>query len=91
VVLNRERGDKNGTTQSSYNWLWQYFFMHTRPISQRADVSLVAICDIKEARAKAKASQFQCAFYTDYLELFNREALDVVHICLPHYLPAQWL
>lgn len=49
-------------------------------------VELVAVCDIKEDRAKAKAEKYSVKAYTDYTELFEKEALDAIHICLPHYL-----
>jgi predicted dehydrogenase len=64
------------------------FPMHAVPISKREGLELVAVCDLKEARAKEKAEEFTCAYYTDYIEMFHEKDLDVVHICLPHYLHA---
>ncbi|MES9684131.1 Gfo/Idh/MocA family oxidoreductase [Gottfriedia acidiceleris] len=64
------------------------FLMHAQPAFIRENVELVAVCDIKEERAKEKAEQFKCTYYTNYLELFEKENLDVIHICLPHYLHA---
>ena len=47
---------------------------------------LVAVCDIKAERANAVAEKYQTKAYTDYKEMIARENLDVVQICLPHYL-----
>ena len=49
-------------------------------------VDLVAVCDIKEDRAKSTAIKYSVKSYTDYIEMFETEQLDAVHICLPHYL-----
>lgn len=51
------------------------------------DVSeLTAVCDIKADRAKEAAQKYNTKAYTDYKEMFQKEKLDVVHLCLPHYL-----
>lgn len=50
------------------------------------EAELVAVCDIKPERAKAAAEKYGVTAYTDYHEMFRKEELDVVHICLPHYL-----
>jgi len=64
------------------------FLMHAAPVAERENLELVAVCDIKEDRAKEKAQQFDCAYYLDYLEMLEKENLDVLHICLPHHLHA---
>lgn len=64
------------------------FPMHAQSIVSRSDAELVAVCDVKEERAIEKAKIYGCNYYTDYLEMFEKESLDVVHICLPHYLHA---
>lgn len=50
------------------------------------EAELVAVCDVKEDRAKEKAEKYNTAMYLDYKEMFDKENLDAVHICLPHYL-----
>lgn len=50
------------------------------------EAELVAICDIKEERVKEFAEKFNVKGYSDYNKMFDKENLDVVHICLPHYL-----
>jgi UDP-N-acetyl-2-amino-2-deoxyglucuronate dehydrogenase len=64
------------------------FPMHAISVSQLENVELAAVCDIKEDRAKAKAEEFHCNYYTDYKEMIDKENLDAIHICLPHYLHA---
>ena len=64
------------------------FLMHAAPVAKRENLELVAVCDVKEDRAKEKAEQFNCAYYLDYIEMIEKENLDVLHICLPHYLHA---
>ncbi len=51
------------------------------------DVSeLAAVCDIKLDRTNHAAEKYNAKAYTDYKEMFKAESLDVVHLCLPHYL-----
>jgi predicted dehydrogenase len=64
------------------------FVMHAYPITEFEPVELVAVCDIKKDRADWRANEFKCKSYTDYTEMLEKEKLDVLHICLPHYLHA---
>lgn len=60
---------------------------HGMPAKAQECVQLVACCDLIEERAKARAKLFGCKkTYTDFEEMITKEKLDVVHICLPHYL-----
>ncbi len=60
--------------------------MHFGAIIASEAAELVACCDIKADRANAAAEKYGARAYTDYREMFEREDLDAVHICLPHYL-----
>ena len=60
--------------------------MHLDSIAAFPDVELVAVCDVKEERAVAASQKYGGKVYTDYNEMFDKETLDAVHICLPHYL-----
>lgn len=60
--------------------------MHLDSICAFDDLELVAVCDIKNDRAEKTGAKYQVKAYTDYLELFETEKPDAVHICLPHYL-----
>ncbi|MEG2003482.1 MAG: Gfo/Idh/MocA family oxidoreductase [Clostridia bacterium] len=62
------------------------FPMHAVSVTRCPNAELVAVCDTKEDRAKAKAQEFGCKYYLDYKEMIEKENLDVVHLCLPHYL-----
>lgn len=64
------------------------FPMHSISINRQQNAKLVAVCDIREERAKAKAEEYNCAYYLDYQEMIDKANLDVVHICTPHYLHA---
>lgn len=60
--------------------------MHLDSVVALEISELVAVCDTKPERANATAEKYQTKAYTDYKEMFEKETLDVVHICLPHYL-----
>lgn len=64
------------------------FPMHAASIVGRDDVELVAVCDNKKDRADEKAAEFETKAYYDFEEMFEKENLDAVHICLPHHLHA---
>jgi UDP-N-acetyl-2-amino-2-deoxyglucuronate dehydrogenase len=57
--------------------------IHIPAIQANPNVELVAVCDIDET---LKDSVPGVNFYTDYHELLEKETLDCVHNCLPHYL-----
>ncbi len=60
--------------------------MHLDSIVNIGLCELVAVCDIKEDRAKKAAEKYNTKYYTDYKKMIEREKLDAVHICLPHYI-----
>ena len=60
--------------------------MHLVSIEMLKNVELVACCDIKKDRADEVASKYGCKAYTSYEEMFEKEELDAVHLCLPHYI-----
>lgn len=64
------------------------FPMHAVPVSDRKDTNIAAVCDIKEDKAKEKAKEFNCSWYTDYETMIQKEDLDTVHVCTPHHLHA---
>lgn len=57
--------------------------IHTNAIQLNKDAELVAVCDIDESKSNLVPN---ANFYTDYNEMIEKENLDCVHICLPHYL-----
>ena len=59
---------------------------HLEAITALDYVELAAVCDNKEDVANQTALKYNTKYYTDYEEMFEKEELDAVHICLPHYL-----
>ncbi|MEH7306592.1 Gfo/Idh/MocA family protein [Neobacillus drentensis] len=57
--------------------------IHIPAIQANPNAELVAVCDNNES---LKDTVPGVNFYTDYHEMLEKENLDVVHNCLPHYL-----
>ncbi len=62
------------------------FTMHATSVVHLDNAQLVGVCDIKKDRALKAAEKYQVPAFTDYKEFINKERMDVVHICVPHYL-----
>ena len=60
--------------------------MHLDSAYALNESEIIAVCDIVEERAVKTAKKYNTKYYTDYKEMFSKEKLDVVHLCLPHYL-----
>lgn len=60
--------------------------MHLVSLEQIKGVKLIACCDVKKERADAVAEKYGVKAYYSYEEMLEKEPLDAVHICLPHYL-----
>lgn len=60
--------------------------MHLVSASTLEQAELIACCDVKKERADEVAKKYGVKPYYDYAEMIEKENLDVVHICLPHYL-----
>ena len=60
--------------------------MHLVSADALEQADLVACCDIKKDRADAVAEKYNINAYTSYIEMLEKESLDAVHLCLPHYL-----
>jgi len=58
---------------------------HVNALRQIPDVTLRALADIDSAKGLKLAMAYQCRFYQDYREMLLDEAIDVVHICTPHF------
>ena len=59
---------------------------HFIPLDTLDEVELVACCDIKKDRADAAAEKYGIKAYYSYEEMLEKEELDAVHLCLPHYI-----
>ncbi len=62
------------------------FPMHAYSLEHIKGTEIVAVCDTIEERAKQKAREFGCDFFTDYHQMISNKKLDCVHILTPHYL-----
>lgn len=62
------------------------FTMHATSAHHLPGSQIVGVCDIKKDRADKAAEKYNCKAYYDYKELINKENIDVVHICVPHYM-----
>lgn len=60
---------------------------HIPAWEEREDAELVALCDIRPERME-KYENKRC--YTDFDEMLNNEDLDILDICLPTYLHADF-
>ena len=62
------------------------FTMHATSCHHLKMAQLVGVCDVKKERADRWAKKYGVKAYYDYKEFIDNEKLDVVHICVPHYL-----
>lgn len=58
---------------------------HVEALSHVPDVVLRALVDIDSDKGSRLAANYGCQFYQDYREMLLDGAVDVVHICTPHY------
>lgn len=63
--------------------------MHSNAVLRMPDVEIVAVCDIEKSKAQSEADKYNCNMYTDYKEMIINEDMDLVHLCLPHYLHSE--
>ncbi|MBO4897812.1 MAG: Gfo/Idh/MocA family oxidoreductase [Clostridia bacterium] len=62
------------------------FTMHATSAHHLENSQIVGVCDIKKDRADKAAAKYNCKAYYDYKEMISKENIDVVHVCIPHYL-----
>ena len=60
--------------------------MHLVSTQESDRAELTCCCDIKKERADETAKKYEVKAYYDYEEMLDKEELDAVHLCLPHYL-----
>ncbi|HEX2184940.1 MAG TPA: Gfo/Idh/MocA family oxidoreductase [Chloroflexota bacterium] len=59
---------------------------HLRALKETPEAELVAVCDVNEAAAKARAEEYGVPYFTSYEDLLKRDDVDAVTLPLPHYL-----
>ncbi|MGN1053172.1 MAG: Gfo/Idh/MocA family protein, partial [Candidatus Scatosoma sp.] len=64
--------------------------MHIEALKERGE-EIVAVCDVLKEKCDAVNRKFllNARGYADYKEMLEKEKLDVVHVCTPHYLHAE--
>ena len=55
-------------------------YKHINAINVIENAKLVAVCDIKEERAKTKGEENNIPWYTDYYKMLENEDIDIVNI-----------
>lgn len=63
---------------------------HANAYHSMADTVLCAVCDTDAERAAALAKQYGCRAYTDARELLETERPELVSVCLPTFLHAEY-
>lgn len=65
---------------------------HARVYFELPESRLVAVSDVNKKIGNAAAQKFSTHYYEDYLEMLEKEKIDLVSICVPtvlHYIVAQ--
>ena len=64
--------------------------LHIRAILNRGQ-KITAICDVDAARCKKINDEFNLGAkeYSDYNQMIDSGEVDVIHVCLPHYLHSE--
>lgn len=60
--------------------------IHAKCLKKLSEHELVAYADIKPERAETFAKEYGGKAYTSMEEMIEKEQLDAIHICTPHYL-----
>lgn len=57
---------------------------HADALERIDDLTLVACADVVEANARQFADEYDCAWYTDHVEMIEDADLDAVSVCTPN-------
>ena len=60
--------------------------VHAQVLNGLEETELAACADIRLDRAQAMAGKYGCRAYGSMEEMLDKEHLDAVHLCTPHYL-----
>jgi len=58
---------------------------HLNNLKNFEDVEFVAMCDISEDRANARANEFGGKAFTDYKVMFDKVDMDALYVCTPPF------
>lgn len=62
---------------------------HLDAIAALDNGKTIAVCDVREEAAKAKAEKYDCDYYTDLAEMLKDDRIDVCNIVVPSGLHAE--
>ncbi len=54
---------------------------HIKILRELEETNIIAVCDIKEDRAKAFSEEYNIPYYLNYKEMLSKESVDVADIC----------
>jgi len=66
-----------------------YGEIHARTYASTPGVELVGVCDVRDARANALATELGCRAFVDYASLLAEPGVDAVSVALPDHLHAE--
>jgi predicted dehydrogenase len=58
---------------------------HLQRLQDIKDAEVVAVCDLDLERAEAAQAKFGGIAYDDYHDMFDKEQLDAVYVCIPPF------
>lgn len=61
---------------------------HLPEFEANPNTEIVAVCDIVEERVNKIAEKYNAKAYTSYEEMFVKENVDAISVCIPNYLHA---
>lgn len=62
------------------------FTMHATSAAHLKNARIACVCDVKKERADAAAKKYGATAFYDYKEMLDSGLIDVLHVCVPHYL-----
>ena len=62
--------------------------VHIAALQDMSQVEIAAVCDIRAERLQKAVEKTGAKGYADWHEVVALEDIDVIHVCLPHYLHA---
>ena len=65
--------------------------MHADAYEKINGLELVAIADMNEKKGQQTADRFNCIYYKDAEDMLNKEAIDMIDVCLPTFLHEQYV
>lgn len=65
--------------------------LHAATANRIDGYQLVAVADVNETAGRKAAEEYRCKYYSDAEEMFQKEDIDIVHVCLPTFLHEKYV